>query len=112
MQLDRVKGFAALVTRHLKIEVILACHMSKLFMAGTTAPLQTPQTEGGASPFWQPPDVSFNGGPRRKNGHFLSNISQTKNSIWGLNRTFFSLFEVSKGGGRKAVKTHLYEGKS
>ena len=26
---------------------------------GDSAPLQTPLTEGGTSPFWQPPDVSF-----------------------------------------------------
>jgi hypothetical protein len=48
-------------------------------------------------------------GPRRKSDHFLNNISQTKNSVYGI----FSLFNASKGGGgeQKAVKTCVYEGK-
>jgi hypothetical protein len=33
---------------------------------GDSAPLQTPQTEGGTSPFWQPPDVSFGWGAAPK----------------------------------------------
>jgi hypothetical protein len=48
---DRVKGFSALVTRYLMIDLgsFLASHKSKIFLAmrRTTAPLQTPQTEGG-----------------------------------------------------------------
>jgi hypothetical protein len=31
---------------------------------GDSAALQTPQTKGGTSPFWQPPDVSFGWGPK------------------------------------------------
>jgi hypothetical protein len=43
--------------------------------------------------------------------NIFNNISQTKNSVWGLNRAFFSLFEASKKGGRgqKAVKSRVYE---
>jgi hypothetical protein len=46
---------------------------------GDSAPLQTPQTEGGTSLFWQPPDVSFGwGAAPKKRSLFLNNISQTK----------------------------------
>jgi hypothetical protein len=37
----------------------------------------------------------LDGGRRRKSDHFFSNISQTKNSVLGLNRVI-SLFEASK----------------
>jgi hypothetical protein len=55
MDWDRVKCFSALVTWYLMIDLgsFLASHKYKIFltMRGTTAPLQTPQTEGGTSPF-------------------------------------------------------------
>jgi hypothetical protein len=69
----------------------LASHKSKIFLAmrGTAVPFQTPQIEGGTSPFWQPPDVSFGWGRAEKVVTFLSNISQTKTSVGGLNKAFF-----------------------
>jgi hypothetical protein len=39
---------------------------------GDYGPLQTPQTEGGTSPFWQPPGVSFGWGRRWKGAPFLA----------------------------------------
>jgi hypothetical protein len=67
--------------------------MSKLFLAirGTAAHFKSPKTEGGTSPFWQPLDVTFSWGGAEKSDHFFNNISQTKNSYWGLNRAFFSV---------------------
>jgi hypothetical protein len=59
----RVKGFSALVTHYVLIDLglFLASHKSKIFLAmwGTIVPLQTLQTQWGTSPFWQPPDVPF-----------------------------------------------------
>jgi hypothetical protein len=76
---------------------------------GDSAPLQTPQIEGGTSPFWQHPDVSFGWGPRRKSGYFFNNISQTKTSVGGLNKAFFHHLRQQKGGGReKGVKRRVY----
>jgi hypothetical protein len=84
MQWDRVKGFSALVTRHLKIDLrpILACHLSKIFLAmrGTTAPLQTPQ---------------------------IKNFSLMINSVWGLNRAFFHCLRPQSGLDNKLSK-HVY----
>jgi hypothetical protein len=61
--IEIVKGFSALVTHYLIIDLgsFLASHKSKIFLAmrENTAPLQTPQTEGRTSPFWQAPDVPF-----------------------------------------------------
>jgi hypothetical protein len=45
---------------------------------GDSAPLQTPQTEAGTSPFWQPPDVYFGWGMRRKRGHFFTTFLKQK----------------------------------
>jgi hypothetical protein len=43
---------------------------------------------------------------------FFNNISQTKTSVWGLNRAFFHCLMPQKGGGgQKAIETRLYEGK-
>jgi hypothetical protein len=66
---------------------------------GDSAPLQTPQTEGGTSPFWQLPDVSFGwGGRAEKVVTFFNNISQTKTSVRGLNKAFFHHLRQQKGG--------------
>jgi hypothetical protein len=86
MNWDRVKGFSAPVTNYPKIDQrpFLAWHMSKIFlvMRGETAPLQTPQTEGGTSPFWQPPDVPFWWDVAPKKWlPFLNNISETKKCL-------------------------------
>jgi hypothetical protein len=65
MDWDKVKCFSALVTHYFMINLgsLIASHKSKIFLAmRDSAPLQTPQTEGGTSPFWQPPDVSFGWG--------------------------------------------------
>jgi hypothetical protein len=69
MDWGRVKGFSALVTHYLTIDLrsYLAFHKSKIFLASEV----------------------FDRGWRRKNDHFLSNISQTKNSAWGLNMVIF-----------------------
>jgi hypothetical protein len=73
----------------------LASHNSKIFLAmrGTAAPL----TEGGTSPFWQPPDLSFGGGSAPKKWSlFFSKHFSNKNKCWGLNKAFFSPFETRK----------------
>jgi hypothetical protein len=51
--------------------------MSKIFsaMRGTTAPLQAPQTGGGISPFWQPPDVTFGGKKPSKNVYIREKVN-------------------------------------
>jgi hypothetical protein len=49
----------------------------------------------------------LDGGRCRKSGHFFNNISQTKNSVWGLNRAFFHCLRPQKGGGKKPSK-HAY----
>jgi hypothetical protein len=84
-------------------------HMN-IFMAmrGTAAPLQTTQTEGGTSPFWQPPDVTFWWDGAEKVVTFLNNISRTKNGVWGLNRTFFTVWGLKRGGGDKKPSKHVY----
>jgi hypothetical protein len=74
--------------------------MSKIFLAmrGTTTPLQTPKQKGANLPSGYPPMYHFDvgrGGGAEKVFTFFNNISQTKNSVWGLNRAFFSLFEAS-----------------
>jgi hypothetical protein len=58
----------------------LASHKSKIFLAmrGTAASLQTPQTEGGTSPFWQLPDVSFGWGRAEKVVTFLTTFLKQK----------------------------------
>jgi hypothetical protein len=83
--------------------------MSKIFLAmrGTTAPPSNPKQKGAHPPSDTPLMCQFDGGPLRKSGHFFYNISEMKNSVLGLNRTFFSLFEASKGGGKKPSK-HVY----
>jgi hypothetical protein len=85
----------------------LAPHKSNIFLAmrGTAAPFKPPQTEGGTSPFWQPPDVSFGWDRAEKVLTFLNNISQTKTSVGGLNKAFF---HNKKGWGEKGVKTRVY----
>jgi hypothetical protein len=72
---------------------------------GDYRPLQTPQTEGGTFPFWQPLMYHFDGGPRRKSGHFFNNISQTKSSVC---EGMYALFEASKKGGEKRPSKHVY----
>jgi hypothetical protein len=73
-------------------------------MRGTTAPKQK-----GAHPLsGNPLMYYFDWG--RKIGHFLTTFLKRKNSVWGLNSAFFSLFEGSKrrrGGGKKPSK-HVY----
>jgi hypothetical protein len=56
-----------------------------------------PQTEGGTSPFLQPPDVYFGW---EKVVTFFNNIAQTKQGI-------FSPFEITKGGD-KGVNRRVY----
>jgi hypothetical protein len=55
----------------------------------------------------------LDGGPRRKSGHFFNNISQTKNSVWGLNRAFFHCLRPPGGGGgrAKSLRNSLIWGK-
>jgi hypothetical protein len=86
--------------------------MSKHFLArrGTKAPFNPPQTEVGILPFWQLPDVLFWWGRRRKSVHFFINISQTKNSVCGLNMAFFYCLRPQKRG-TKSRKTRLPERK-
>jgi hypothetical protein len=84
----------------------LASYKSKTFLAmrGTVAPLQTPQTEGDTSPFWQAPDISYGlGAAPKKSGQFLNNISQTK-SVGGQNKALFHHLIQQNKGVKKALK--------
>jgi hypothetical protein len=86
----------------------IASHKSKVFLAmrGTPPPLQPPQTEGGTSPFWQRPDVSFGWGatPKKRSLFFKQHFSN-KNKCWSLNKAFFHHLKQQKGGGvKKALK--------
>jgi hypothetical protein len=72
-------------------------------MRGTVKP---PKQNGAHPPYGNFQIYLFDGGPRQKSDHFLNNISQTKNSVWGLNRAFFLLSEASKGG--KKPPKHAY----
>jgi hypothetical protein len=81
MNRDRAKGFSACVTSYPKIDLkpFLACHMSKFsWRWGGLPPSSTPPNRGAHPPSWQPPDVTFGWGRRRKNGHIFNNISQRK----------------------------------
>jgi hypothetical protein len=49
---------------------------------GDYCPLQTPQTDGGTSPFWQPPDVSFGwGAAPKKCSPFLATFLKRKHVL-------------------------------
>jgi hypothetical protein len=50
----------------------------------------------------------FDGGRRRKSGHFFNNISQTKNSILGLNMTYFHCLRPQKNWGSKKPSKHVF----
>jgi hypothetical protein len=114
MNWDRVKGFSASVTSYPKIDLrpFLACHMSKIFLAmrGTLPSFKPPKQKGPHPPSGNPLMWYLDGGGRWKSGHFFNNISQTKNSVWGLDRAFFHCLRPQKGG-QKAVETRLYKGK-
>jgi hypothetical protein len=49
------------------------------------------------------------GGRAEKVVTFFNNISQTKTSVWGLNKAFFHHKRQQKGGGEKGVKRRVYE---
>jgi hypothetical protein len=87
--------------------------MSKIFLAmrGTPPPFKPPKQKGAHPPSGNPLMIYLVGGRRRKSGHFFNNISQTENSVWGLNRAFFHCLRPQKRGGQKAVETGLYKGK-
>jgi hypothetical protein len=78
---------SALVTRYLMIVLgsFLASHKSKILLAmrGTAIPLQTPKTQGGTSPFWQPPDVSFGWGATPKNWSLFLTTFLKKKQVLG-----------------------------
>jgi hypothetical protein len=58
--------------------------MYKMFFAMRAA------EKKGADPFLPTPWMClFDRGWRRKNYHFFNTISQTKTSVWGLNKAFF-----------------------
>jgi hypothetical protein len=48
------------------------------------------------------------GGRAEKVVTFLSNISQTKTSVWGLNKAFFHHLRQQKGGGQKKALKGVY----
>jgi hypothetical protein len=81
---------------------------------GDYRPLQTPQPEWGTFPFWQPPDVFFGWGPRRKSAHFFNNISQIKTSVGAQHIVLFrsnkkvSIFVVVTNDTRVFNIAHLF----
>jgi hypothetical protein len=96
---DRVKGFSALVTRYLMID--LGSFNFKLLASpkfswrwGGLRPFQTPKQKGALPPSGNPLMNLLVGGRRRKMLTFFSNNSQTKPCVWGQNRTFFPLFKA------------------
>jgi hypothetical protein len=70
----------------------LASHMSKIFLAmrGTAAPFKPPKQKG-MCPSGNPLMHLLVGGRAEKVVIFLNNISQTKTSVWGLNKAFFTI---------------------
>jgi hypothetical protein len=82
---DRVKGFSALVTRYLMIDLwsFLASHKSKIFLAmrRTPPPFKPPKQKGAHPPTGNPPDWMGDGAEKVLN--FLNNFSRTKTSVWG-----------------------------
>jgi hypothetical protein len=103
IQWDRVKGFSALVTRHLKFDLrpFLACHMSKIFLSirGTcNRPPSNPQNRRGHTPLLATPwCIILMGGSAEKVVTLFNNISQTKN------RAFFHWLRPQKGVGDKKL---------
>jgi hypothetical protein len=93
---DRVKGFSALVTRYLMIDLgsFLASYKSKNFLA---------KQKGAHPPSGNPLMYLLDGGGAEKVLTFFSNISQTKTCVWGPNRTFFHYFRPKKGGIESAL---------
>jgi hypothetical protein len=76
--------------------------MSKIFLAmrGTTAPFKLSKQKGAHPPsgnFWM-------GDGAEKVVTFFNNISQTKNSVWGLNRAFFHCLRPQRWGDKKPSK--------
>jgi hypothetical protein len=111
---ERVKSFSALVTRYLTIDLmpLLVRHMSKMFlpMRRAAALLQTLETQRGTSRFWQPPDVRFDGGQRRKVITFFQHFSN-KNMCLGSNRTFLHYLRLKKRcGGIESALLRVYMG--
>jgi hypothetical protein len=90
--------------------VILSLSQVQNFLGheGECRYLQTPETEGGTSPFWQPPDVLFGYGARRKSGHFFKQHFSNKNKCWGLNKAFFYHLRQQKKGSEKGVKRRVF----
>jgi hypothetical protein len=112
MDWDRVKDWLFSVSYTLPYDrpgVILVSYKFKFFLAtrGTTA--KPPKQKESHHPTGNPLMYRFDRGRRRKSDHFFRNISQTKNTVWGLNMVMFSCLRPQKGGCRKAVKTRLYE---
>jgi hypothetical protein len=72
---DRVKGFSALVTPYLMIDLgsFLASHKSKIFLAmrGTTAPFKPSKQKEAHPPSGNPLMYLLDGGQRRKSAHFF-----------------------------------------
>jgi hypothetical protein len=112
MDWDRVKCFSALVTCYLMIDLgsFLASHKSKIFLAmrGTVAPLQTPQTEWGTSPFWHTLMYLLVGGPRRKSGYFFYQHFSNENMCLGPKQYFVHYLRPKEGEGVSKVWCFAY----
>jgi hypothetical protein len=87
MDQDRVKGFSAMVTRYLMIDLgpFLASHKSKIFLAmrGDSAPFKPPKQKGAHPPSGNPLMYLLDGGPRRKSGQFFKQHFSNKNKCFG-----------------------------
>jgi hypothetical protein len=73
----------------------LASHKSKKFlglaMKGTAAPFKPPKQKGAHPPSGNPLMYLLAGGRAEKVVTFCNNISQTKTSVGGLNKAFFTI---------------------
>jgi hypothetical protein len=111
MNWDRVKGFSASLSSYPKIDLrsFLACHMSKIFLAMRgTPPPSNPPNRRGHIPLLATPWCNISmGDVAEKQATFLTTFLKRKTVFQGLNRTFFSLFEASKGRKQKVSK-HAY----
>jgi hypothetical protein len=85
MDWDRVKGFSALVTRYLMIDLGSYLAKSKIFLAmrWTTAPFNPPPKKGAQPHSGNPLMYLLNGGRRRKSGHFFKQHFSNKNKCLG-----------------------------
>jgi hypothetical protein len=76
---------------------------------GTAAPFKPPSRRGHIPSLAPPWCIFLIGDGNEKVITFFNNISKTKTSVWGLNRTFYHHLRPQDGGGgvKKGVKRSL-----